>query len=155
MVRSRRLRQWTIFAAVLALLLKGAVPLFATAAAGLQGVSVADVCSVYGVRTVASNGQPAGHDAHAHHRHHGDAGGDRDPSRGPHSDAAHGGEHCALTALAALGPPDVAPVALPTAAAHPEVARVATAASIPNAPAEWAARLCHAPPVGQVLTIDA
>jgi hypothetical protein len=95
---ARRLTSWLFVAA---LLLKSAVPMLASAAAGLQGKATAEVCDVYGVALPARD--PQGHaDHHAHHAH-GDASastGDPAPSHGPASRVSHGGDHCALSARA-------------------------------------------------------
>ena len=50
-----RSRAW-LWAMVALLLLKAAVPLLAMAAAQSRGVALVEVCSVYGVRTVAVDG---------------------------------------------------------------------------------------------------
>src|SRR5439155_11246275 len=46
-------RSWLLWLLVLMVLLKAAVPLLAATTARERGVSLADVCSVYGVRTAA------------------------------------------------------------------------------------------------------
>lgn len=51
---------------VLALLLKAAVPWLAASAAQARGVATADVCSVYGVRTLPVDPADAGHVAGSH-----------------------------------------------------------------------------------------
>src|SRR5207245_4398580 len=98
---SSRLALW---AAVCALVLKTAMPMFAAGAAQMRGVPVAEVCTVYGV---APPGVSPGE--HAHH-HHGEHAGDHDHSS--HAAAAHSSDHCALTALAALAVPGTAMPAL-------------------------------------------
>lgn len=125
MARSRPLRHWTIFTAVFALLLKAAVPLLASTAASLHGTAVAQVCSVYGVRLAPQAEHNADHDA--------------DPA------GAHGDNHCALTALAALAPHAVNDLALPAAATQAEP-RLPAVSSFHDAAALWAARMWHPPP---------
>lgn len=107
-----------------ALLLKAAVPLLAATAAGAQGKTLVEVCSVYGVRTVALDSAPTEHPA----------------------DAAHGGEHCALASLLALGggaPPTAQPALAPAAI---DAATPAIATQPQDASARWLAGLKHAPP---------
>ena len=125
-------RTWTarvaLWAAVWALLLKAAVPMLATASAEWQGKTLVEVCTVYGVTTVAldaADGSPA-------------------PADHP---GAHAGEHCVLSALLALSTTEAlvstwpsvqfaqAPPALPTAGD-----------SRHDAQARWAAGLKHGPP---------
>jgi hypothetical protein len=128
-----------LWAAICALALKAAVPLFAVAAAQAQGVAVAELCSVYGVALPVSS---ATAQAHAHH-HGGHAGHD---DHGPHS-PAHAGDHCALTALATMAVPDVAPLRAPSPAASIcKHATTSASATIRDACAAWAARLEHGPP---------
>jgi len=137
-------RSWScrfaLWAAIGALLLKSAVPLLAASAAGLRGVAVAEVCSLYGVALPAAD-----HDAsvHAHHHHadgpaHGDHG-------SHHSTAAHA-DHCALTALAALALQD--PTAWTIAPSHATASRMAVPRCIHcrDASAAWRARLKQGPP---------
>ncbi|MGY4827405.1 DUF2946 family protein [Sphaerotilaceae bacterium SBD11-9] len=118
--------QLTLWAAVFALLLKAAVPLLASASAQAQGKALVEVCTVYGVATVAlddGGSQPA-----------------------PEHATAHAGDHCALNALAALAAPQAAaPVAVVTlpATAPP---RAHPSAQAPDACATWVARLKHGPP---------
>ncbi|HEY0821634.1 MAG TPA: DUF2946 family protein [Rhizobacter sp.] len=106
-----------------ALLLKAAVPLLASTSAEAQGKALVEVCTVYGVKTVALDGEP-----------------------GPVHEATHAGDHCTLSAvmaLAALQPTaDVGvmprlPQALPT--------RPFTSAA-PDASARWRAQLKQGPP---------
>jgi hypothetical protein len=129
-----------LWLAVCALLLKAAVPMLASAAAGLQGRSVAQICTVYGVALPASQDPHAGH-AHAHARHH--DGHEHDS----HQLATHRGDHCALTALAALAMPDACVGALP-----PPGRVIAVGVAARHQPAahddcaRWAARLKHGPP---------
>jgi hypothetical protein len=130
-----------LWAAVCALVLKAAVPMLAAGAAGLRGVPVAQVCAVYGVTL------PADSAGHHHHHAHGDAQHPGQDDHGSHSDAAHGSDHCALTALAALAVPDAPSLAVaaePTAPSHLAAAR---SIRVHDASALWAARLRHGPPV--------
>ncbi len=114
-----------------ALLLKAAVPMLAVAAADAQGKALFEVCSAYGVRTVAPDrqaGQPA-------------------PLEHPAGAAAHGGEHCALAGLLVLAAPGCSGAVAPAAASQAG-GRLAlrAAAPPPDAAADWAARLQHGPP---------
>ena len=137
-------RSWSsrfaLCAAVCALLLKSAVPMLAAGAAQMRGVPVAEVCAVYGVALPG-----ASHEEHAGHTHH-----HADPSghggQGSHSATAHIGDHCALTALAALAVPDQA--ALAVTPSHAAVLHLASAKCTPfrDACATWAARLKQGPP---------
>lgn len=130
--RRQPLSRWAVWAFALALVLKAAVPLLASASAQLQGKALAEVCTVYGVTTVALDGQ------------------DSAPLPSPateHGAAAHGGDHCTLTALMALSAPEPQPLttlapqrAVPTRVSHPPV-------HAPDACATWVARLKHGPPV--------
>jgi hypothetical protein len=140
---------------VAALLLKSAVPMLASAAAALQGRATAEVCDVYGVdmsklgaRSRVAFGE---HSHHAHHAHHAQADAataavEGAPAHGPASRFAHGGDHCALSALAfALASDAPAVVALATTVA-PLPTRRAAAAPLVDPAARWAAQLQHAPP---------
>jgi hypothetical protein len=142
---SSRLALW---AAGAALLLKAAVPMLAAAAAEARGVPVAEVCSVYGVALPgASHGGHGGHDedAHAGHaHHHAEPSGHEDHSR--HSTAAHSGDHCALTALAALAVPETVMPAVMAARHVTADLPAAPCAGLRDACAAWVARLKHGPP---------
>jgi hypothetical protein len=124
----------------LALLLKAGMPMLASLSAHLQGVSVAEVCTVYGVATIRPAAE-AGADDHADHHgaHHGG-------HHGKHG-SPHKSEHCALTGMVALS----APTAL-QATDLPCVDRASTPrqrqhrAAAHDACAAWAARLEHGPP---------
>lgn len=127
-----------LWAAVGALLLKAAVPMLAAGAAQMRGVPVAEVCTVYGVALPSQ-------DPHAHHAHHNDErAGHEDHSS--HSAASHGGDHCALTALAALAVPDVRPPEVTPALATVSVRIAERTIARRDASAAWAARLSHGPP---------
>jgi hypothetical protein len=142
MFRRHRPSAVALWAAVLALLLKAAVPLLAYTAAQLDGLPVAGVCTVYGVALPGQ--EAAAHAGHAHD-HHAGAGGHE--GTGGHGEAAHGGDHCALTALTALaaGPalPSLAAPAPPAGVSTPPRARCGPRH---DACAAWAARLQHGPP---------
>ncbi len=119
--------RWALWVFAAALLLKSAMPWLASASAQMQGKTLVEVCTVYGVALV-----PQGGDA-------------TEPAPAHPSD--HGSEHCALTALTALAhvePPALvsAPVLLHAASpprAHPS-------SQAPDACATWVARLKHGPP---------
>jgi hypothetical protein len=117
--------RFALWLAMCALLLKAAVPMLASASAQMQGKTLVEVCTVYGVATVAldDKGSTPAHDA-----------------------SAHNGDHCALNAAMALAAPAVAAplvfIALPAATAplsHPS-------SQAPDACATWVARLKHGPP---------
>jgi hypothetical protein len=123
------LKRWTPWVFALALLLKAAVPLLATAAAHAQGKTLVEVCTVYGVATVAVDPAASPHDA-------------------PGQAGQHAADHCALSGVllgAALEAPACA-VALhaPARPALPPLAQ--RPSSPPDACADWAARLRHGPP---------
>jgi hypothetical protein len=159
MVRLPAVQRWTAALAVVALLLKAAVPMLAGAVAQWRGVPVAALCEVYGVRTVVA-GAVVGHDPHAGHVAHADghaapAGdvanvdGDRAPSdHGSHRTLAHAGDHCPLNALGPLVGPDapaggaLGVVRAPAQRAAAKAAPVAYA----DASARWTARLKQEPP---------
>jgi hypothetical protein len=120
--------RWALWAFAMALLLKASMPLLATASAELQGKTLVEVCTVYGVSLVpleSSSQQPA-----------------NEPM------AQHGGEHCVLTALATLAAPE--PLPLGVAAVPQRMAfapRAHPSSQAPDACATWVARLKHGPPV--------
>ena len=158
MQRHRAASRLTSWVFVAALLLKSAVPLLASAAAGLQGRATAEVCDVYGVdtsmlgsRSSAPVAEHAHDTQHAHHAHHAEAdaaapSADRAPAHGPASRVTHGGDHCALSALAFAGASD-APAVAPRPTTIVQVpAGGATATPVVDAAARWAAQLRHAPP---------
>jgi hypothetical protein len=110
-------------------LLQVAVPLLAATAASQRGVSVVEVCSAYGVRTVQLDSAPAG-----------------DPSA-PMSGHHAGAFDCALTPLlggaALANPPSVVLHAPAVALATP----LATPGPLPvDANRRWLAGRLHAPP---------
>ena len=119
--------RWALWAFAAAWLLKSAMPWLASASAEMQGKTLVEVCSVYGVALVSV----------------GDASGQPAPDHAP----AHGGEHCALTALAVLGtsePPALAPVALMPRGGPAPLADTGSLAH--DACAAWVARRKHGPP---------
>ncbi len=118
---------WAVWGFTLALLLKAAVPLLATASAELQGKALAEVCTVYGVTTVALDG----------------------PDSGPqpeHRSAAHGGEHCTLTALMVLSVPELQALAAPVPQRSDPAPVFHPSPLGPDACATWVAQLKHGPP---------
>ncbi|MBX3619721.1 MAG: hypothetical protein KF891_07010 [Rhizobacter sp.] len=127
MSRSSFPTRLALWLAVCALLLKAAVPMLATASAQAQGKALFEVCTVYGVATVALGDDPA-------------------PTAPDHG-ATHAGDHCALSGVLALAAPAAdAPAlpALPGAAAPAQSASPAPHAH--DACATWVARLKHGPP---------
>ena len=120
--------RWALWAFAAALLLKSAMPWLASASAQMQGKTLVEVCTVYGVSLVSV----------------GDAG--HEPA--PDHPSDHGSEHCALSALTALAqvdPPALAMAPLLRRAASPPRAHPSSQA--PDACATWVARLKHGPPV--------
>jgi len=118
--------RFALWVAVCALLLKAAVPLLASASAQVQGKTLVEVCTVYGVATVALD--------------------DQGSQPAPDHPQAHSGEHCTLTALMAFAAPEAQPLAVPalqrgaaTTLSHPSP-------QAPDACATWVARLKHGPP---------
>jgi hypothetical protein len=117
---------WAVWLCAAALLLKAAMPLLSSASAKVQGKALVEVCTVYGVALVPQGG----------------------PSHAPDDTASgHGGEHCALSALASLAPPE-SPVLAVGGAPLREPAGLRVPASPPahDASAAWIARLEHGPP---------
>jgi hypothetical protein len=137
MFRTLWLRRHAITLMVCALLLKAAVPMLASAAGGLQGKSVAEICTVYGVALAAA-------DEHRHHAHHAQSSGGEDHSK--HAATAHNGEHCALTALVAFAAADAPRVGLPDAQTSHQTSAARARPAAPDACAQWVARLRHGPP---------
>ena len=139
-------RSWTVGVAVFALLLKAAVPMLASAAAHVQGVPVAEVCEVYGVRTVLA-GPVHDHAAGHHAGHAGHAGHDDTPAdKGSHATAGDANSHCALVALGPLASahPAAGPVSHQGEASNPPQARLETPAR--DATALWVAGMKQGPP---------
>ena len=127
-IRHSLTRRWALWAFAAALLLKAAMPLLATASAELQGKTLVEVCTVYGVSLVpleSSGQQPA-----------------------PEPMAQHGGEHCVLTALAALAAPEPPVLGVAQALQRETTApRAHPSSQAPDACATWVARLKHGPPI--------
>lgn len=118
-----------LWAAVCALLLKAAAPMLASAASGVRGVGVADICTVYGVAVAA----PASHDD------------ERGPQgSGSNESGFHSGDHCALTALAGWLAHDPLSLSLPVPQAVRDTAASQVAAWIPRV--AWTAAQPRAPP---------
>ncbi|MEO8311749.1 MAG: hypothetical protein ABI520_11290 [Caldimonas sp.] len=136
-----------VLAFVCALVLKGAIPLFASWSAHLQGKGVAEVCDVYGI---ALPGQGV-HDMHAMHGMH-TMKGSPSPTSGDeprrHEPAGHSGDHCVLGALVAfagdLGGGPTLPVAQRRSRPIGSAWTVETIRA--DSSARWAARLGHGPP---------
>jgi hypothetical protein len=119
--------RWPLWLFAAALLLKSAMPFLASASAQMQGKALVEVCTVYGVALV-----PQGGDAQQPPADHG---------------SARGGDHCVLTALAALAtgaPEAAAPIDAPQGGVEVRLARHASPG--PDASAIWVARLKHGPP---------
>ncbi|WKB52884.1 DUF2946 family protein [Eleftheria terrae] len=130
----RRHPRFAFWAVAFALLLKAAVPLLASAAAQQQGKTLVEVCTVYGIKTVALEADGSTTDLPADTDPHGAA-------------AVHGSDHCVLSGMLAHAAPAQAPAAairvpphwLPPATAPPST-------TVPDAAAAWSARLYHPPP---------
>lgn len=121
-----RLAAWAL---ALGLLLKAAAPMLASWAAGVRGLDVADVCSVYGVAVVDAGRAPM-------------------PSS-PTGGAPLGHDACTLASFAGAAPlpASAATVPLASPAASPGDGPARAVAPPRDACARWAARLQHAPPV--------
>jgi hypothetical protein len=117
---------WAAGGFALALLLKAAMPLLAASSAQIQGKALVEVCTVYGVATVALDG------ADAPPVHDGTPG--------------HAADHCVLNALAALSGAMPAALALPASRAESADRAAAGATACLDSCAAWMARLGHAPP---------
>ncbi len=119
--------RWAVWVFALALLLKAALPMLASASASLQGKALVEVCSVYGVSLVPL--ESAGQE------------------RAPEPMAQHAGEHCVLTALAVLAAPELQALGVACAPRRTGVApRAPLSPQAPDACATWVARLKHGPP---------
>lgn len=123
-------RRWPVWAFTLALVLQAATPWLAAAAASHAGVAVAEVCTVWGVRTVSlADVGPAPRDEHP----------------GP---AATHAAPCGLAGFVASEPSGAVGLEPHALAAASPVAVAGTAeAPIRDAAMRWAARLHHAPPL--------
>ena len=113
------------------MLLKAAMPMLATASAQLQGKTLVEVCTVYGVATVALDSP--GTDSQTSH------------SKTNHN-ADHSGAHCGLSGQLAGGL-DLGSTPLVFAATAASNAPSECApADAHDACAAWVARLHHGPP---------
>ena len=113
------------------LCLNTAVPLLAALAAEHHGLSVAEVCSVYGVRTA-----PAGE--HDHHEH---------PAGGHHAPQGDSKGHCALGALTTGGMAAAATAVVLHAPLQPAPSQPAPWTALPpDASLRWLVARHHAPP---------
>jgi hypothetical protein len=123
----RRSSRWALWVFAAALLLKSAMPFLASASAHMQGKALVEVCTVYGVTLVAQTSDD--HEPPIDHA------------------GTHRGEHCALTALAALATAET-PAMAPQPPASGGVALLVPHPSSPthDAAASWVARLKHGPP---------
>jgi hypothetical protein len=124
--RSAAARTWVSATVVALLLLQAALPWLAGQAALARGVPLVEVCTVYGVRTVALPGDSSQH--------------------APSTAGAHSSDHCLLQALG-FGPATEAAHAgavQPSAAPALQVLRDRPAAH--DATARWAALRKHGPP---------
>jgi hypothetical protein len=126
MIRRRLSSRWAVWAFALALLLKAAVPLLAAGSARAQGKALAEVCTVYGVATVALDGAGS--------------------APAPDHAAPHAGDHCALSGLVSFGTPAGQPALLPAPDSIGSVLPAPAGIHAPDACATWAARLGHGPP---------
>ena len=127
MHRRKPMSRWALWVFAAALLLKSAMPWLASASADLQGKTLVEVCTVYGVSMVPLDGTS------------------QHPDRGHVSD--HGGEHCALTALGAFAADEPAwPASLPVVVRQAGPPPAGASSQAPDACATWVARLKHGPP---------
>jgi hypothetical protein len=132
MIFSKSSQRWALWVFAAAMLLKSAMPFLAQASAQMQGKTLYEVCTVYGVSLVAVDDSAP------------------DPSeKAPASDhaAGQGSGHCALSTLATLAS-FTAPLLPPQAAnagSHLHL-RAVSSAPPPDASALWFARLKHGPP---------
>lgn len=119
--------RWALWLFAAALLLKASMPLLASASAQLQGKTLVEVCTVYGVSLVplgAQGQQPA-----------------------PDHKSAHGSEHCALAALTVLAAPEPPMLAAESTSLRGTSApRAHPSSQALDACATWVARLKHGPP---------
>ena len=159
-VTRRRVSRCTTWVFATALVLKSVVPMLASIAAAAQGRPVAEVCDVYGVKTIVASSSPRAALEHPAPHDHGLAtaaevhshiaaatasdGGQSHEDPTEHA-GAHASDHCALTGMVALAadPPSIAPRA--EALAPVTLAPSATIAPH-DAAARWAAQRRHGPP---------
>jgi len=120
--------RWALWVFAAALLLKSAMPFLASASAHLQGKTLVEVCTVYGVSLV-----PLAGDGH-------------EPAP-DHPTDHDGGGHCALTALTTLAAADPLVFApLPALPGDASRARGHASSQARDLCATWVARLKHGPP---------
>jgi hypothetical protein len=129
MISRQPASRWAVWAFALALLLKAAVPMLASVSAQMQGKTLVEVCTVYGVATVAL-----------------DDSGEPKPMPTDHA-GAHGSEHCTLSAVLALGAPQPAALIAAVAVGRVHEQPVRAGVPTPDAQADWIARLKHGPPL--------
>jgi hypothetical protein len=142
MSRGSPLARHTAWAAVLVLLLRAVMPMFAAGAAEHRRVGVGSICTVYGV---VVSGSAAREDAAPTVRQAADSGrGGPDPE----SLAAHRGDHCLLPATAGFGicPAVVQPLA-PLEEDDAGQARPPACVAWADACVRWVARRKQGPPV--------
>ena len=156
LLRTRQRSAWACLITV-TLVFKSFVPLLAAASAQMQGKSVAEICSVYGVALPSMQAhvqQAHVHDASAHAMHHmagmetAAAGGATPADHHPADHAVHAQDHCALTGLAACA---VFPATSLWAVAEWSDADRARAVGdavepLRDASASWLTSRLHAPP---------
>ena len=132
--RTRTARHAWLWCLAALLALKAAVPLLAAVAAMQRGVSLAQVCTVYGVRTAAAvAAMPADHV-------HPESPGDTLPGHGA-------GQHCALASLAGGPLPDAPPAVLAHAPPQVPLHEAHARAVLPHdAALRWLSARLHAPP---------
>lgn len=121
------------------LLIKAFVPLLASTAAQLRGQPVAEICSVYGVVLT----QPAGEFAPPASPTDGTL---PVPEPDAPSAAAHGGDHCPLSALAFLVSADAPPPRWMATRPADAPATPPHFDAIADAVSRWVARMKHGPP---------
>ena len=140
-MRYRALRQRLVLWAIAGLLLlKAAVPLLASVAAGLQDKPVAEICSVYGVDLAG------GHSAGLAGENQGAAQATPDPGQPSPHGSAQSGDHCALTALTALAAQSL-PALQPSAGTQRQATRLQPPPHpVWDAEAAWVAGLKQEPP---------
>lgn len=119
-------RRWALWLFAAALLLKAAMPMLATASAQLQGKALVEVCTVYGVATVAL-------DTH-------------NDSPASHPKADHEGAHCGLSGLMAWSHSFASTPLFFSATSTSPLPPFRTPSDVPDANATWAAQLHHGPP---------
>jgi len=118
--------RWAAWAFAFALLLKAAMPLLAAGSAHAQGKALVEVCTVYGVATVALESEP--------------------PQPGHDAAPSHAGDHCVLSGLVGFVAGHANAPVLPQPDAQPRWHRLAHRPVPADARAAWMARLEHAPP---------